>query len=99
MSEKKITNPDENYYVVSLKHTHKKDKYITLWRPDNAGYCWSLKSAGIYRGYEDGYHKSEGNIPIKVADVPPGFLVFDSENRVCIKLSKDSKKFFLSYQP
>jgi hypothetical protein len=29
------------YYIISLKHTQKHDKYITLWRPENCGYCHS----------------------------------------------------------
>jgi hypothetical protein len=36
------------YIVLSLKHTHRRHKAITLWRPDDRGYCWKLESAGIY---------------------------------------------------
>lgn len=37
-----------DYYIVSLNHTDKKDRYITFWRPNNAGYCWPLSWAGKY---------------------------------------------------
>lgn len=36
------------YIVLSLKHTFKRHKAITLWRPDDSGYCWTLERAGMY---------------------------------------------------
>jgi hypothetical protein len=36
------------YYVVSVKHTKRTDKYITLWNPDDKGYCFSIDKAGKY---------------------------------------------------
>lgn len=36
------------YIVISLKHTFRRHKAITLWRPDDRGYCWKLESAGRY---------------------------------------------------
>lgn len=36
------------YYKLSVKRTDKKDKYITFWRANNAGYCWWLEWAGEY---------------------------------------------------
>lgn len=53
------------YLILSLKHTRKGDEFITLWRPNNAGYCFSKQSAGIYFDYERGYHDSEGNLPLE----------------------------------
>ena len=45
--------PTENkqvptFIVLSLKHTHRRHKAITLWRADDSGYCWKLSSAGAY---------------------------------------------------
>ena len=41
--------PDETQYIViSLKHTHRRHKAITLWRPNDSGYCWTLGRAGQY---------------------------------------------------
>lgn len=37
-----------DYIVISLKHTKRRHKAITLWRSDDMGYCWKLESAGIY---------------------------------------------------
>ncbi len=37
------------YIVLSLKHTKRRDKAITLWRPDDRGYCWTLERAGVYQ--------------------------------------------------
>jgi len=56
------------YYIISLKHTAKSDKIISLWRPDNSGYCMIAKLAGIYEKPIEGYHDSEDNIPILVDD-------------------------------
>ena len=40
--------PEPTFIVLSLKHTHRRHKAITLWRPNGSGYCWMLESAGIY---------------------------------------------------
>lgn len=100
MKEKIIKNPDQEYYVVSLKHTNKKDKYMTLWRPNNAGYCWPLELAGVYNGYEPGYHHHDGeNIAVRVSHMPKKFITVDDQGRDCIKVSKEAISFFKSYQP
>lgn len=52
------------YYIICLKHTNKKDAYLTLWRPNNGGYCWFKDNAGVYDGYEKGYHDSCNSIPV-----------------------------------
>lgn len=35
--------------IVSVTHTQRYHKYITLWRPDNKGYAWPLPWTGRYR--------------------------------------------------
>jgi hypothetical protein len=35
-------------FIVNLSHTHRQDRYITLWRPDDKGYAWPLSWAGRY---------------------------------------------------
>lgn len=52
------------YYILSLKHTRAKDKFFTLWRPNNAGYCYSTEKAGQYPQFQEGYHNSCSNMPI-----------------------------------
>jgi hypothetical protein len=76
-----------SYYIVSLKHTHKKDKFITLWRPDNKGYCWPIAAAGIYTEVEDGYHNDGENVPVPVDSVQK-FLKEDEDGRLCLPLNK-----------
>lgn len=39
---------EDLFYVVSLKHTLRNHLYITVWRPDDKGYCWALCNAGRY---------------------------------------------------
>lgn len=57
-------NTHQIYRIVSMKHTNKRDKYITLWGPNDAGYHFSREMAGVYYGYVPGYHESEGNMPV-----------------------------------
>lgn len=60
------TTPDE-FYIISLKHTSAKDKFFTLWRPENRGYVLAIQEAGKYRDLKDGYHNNEGALPIKTS--------------------------------
>ena len=39
---------DKQFYVISVMHTLRKHLYMTIWRPDNKGYCWALSNAGKY---------------------------------------------------
>lgn len=34
--------------VISVMHTLREHRYITLWAPDDCGYRWRLSSAGRY---------------------------------------------------
>lgn len=34
--------------IVSLKWTHKDDKWISFWRTNQAGYCWYQSWCGLY---------------------------------------------------
>lgn len=94
--EKVIISPEKEFLILSLKHTNKKDKYITLWRPDNKGYCWMIDAAGRYKGYQKGYHDSPENIPVPLSMIPFEFIVEDSDGRDCIKNCKASVKYFES---
>jgi len=51
-------------YIISLTHTMRHEKYITLWRPKNAGYCYSRELAGFYEKPKYGYHDNDQNMPI-----------------------------------
>jgi len=98
---KKIINPEIKYFIISFKHTGRKNKYITLWRPNNAGYCYPIELAGQYNGYEDGYHRDvEGeNIPAPVDSIPEKFISLDDRGRKCIKNSRASVSFIRSFIP
>ena len=37
----------QEYYLVSTKHTKRKDKFFTLWMPDDRGYTLYQESAGF----------------------------------------------------
>lgn len=73
------------FYIVSLKHTHKEDNHITLWRPDNSGYCYAQDQAGKYDEIIEGYHNREGDsLPIEVEKLNGLFINSDivSHNQV-----------------
>ncbi|TWR87842.1 hypothetical protein FJD38_17610 [Pseudomonas saxonica] len=40
--------PERTFIVLSLKHTHRRHRAITLWRANDSGYCWPLERAGVY---------------------------------------------------
>jgi len=65
----------QEYYIISLKHTEKRDEYITLWRPNNAGYCYSKESAGTYEIPEKGYHDSDDNMPLSEEKADKLFII------------------------
>lgn len=52
------------HIIISLKHTKKTDEYMTLWRPDNKGYCYALENAGLYEKLLKDYHDTENDMPI-----------------------------------
>jgi len=39
---------------------------MTLWRPDNSGYCLGLDTAGKYEKVIPDYHDTETNQPIPI---------------------------------
>ncbi len=65
-------NQGTNYYIISGKHTNPNDEFITLWRPDDAGYCYAKEHAGIYDGYEKGYHDTD--IVVEASKLEPLFI-------------------------
>lgn len=74
------------YYIISLHHTQKHEKFLTLWRPDNAGYCYSKEQAGVYEIPVPGYHDSDTDMPISV-DAADGLFIkanWDNVNRYMI---------------
>lgn len=77
------------YYIVSVKHTHRRDPFITVWRPNDSGYAYPLSWAGKYP--EDqvlaklGYYNSGCSavaVPCDVLDkiaVPPSPGMVDND--------------------
>lgn len=59
-------------YIVSLKHTRGEHAYITVWRPQNAGYAWPLSWAGKYSEADvlaerDYYHRGDYSLAVPCA--------------------------------
>ena len=81
--------PDETQYIViSLKHTHRRHKAITLWRPNDSGYCWTLGRAGQYGeqavlGHLGYYNSGCSNIAVPLELV----------KRLCCEVEYDMKEF------
>lgn len=51
----------KHFYILSLKWSKKKDKVITWWRPNNAGYCLRMDWAGKYTQAHVDEHQSYYN--------------------------------------
>jgi hypothetical protein len=64
----------KEFYVISLKHTRREHRYVTLWRPDDKGYTFRASSAGRYPSVRVrahlGYYNSGCSIavPCEVVD-------------------------------
>lgn len=39
---------EPEFYIIDIRPEWRRHRYLTLWRPENAGYCWSLPWAGRY---------------------------------------------------
>lgn len=63
------------YIVLSLKHTKRRDKAITLWRPDDAGYCWTLEPSGVYTEAEIMGHLAYYNSGCSNVAVPAELVI------------------------
>lgn len=82
------------YYIISLHHTNPKEKYLTLWRPNNAGYCYSKEMAGTYENPEIGYHDSDINMPLPVQQADTLFqeTMYDGQLKNMIPNTKETWK-------
>ena len=80
--------PERAFIVLSLKHTIRRHKAITLWRANDSGYCWPLERARVYAeslvlerlGY---YNSGCSNIAV------PADLV----KRLVVDIEYDTKEF------
>jgi hypothetical protein len=54
------------YYIIALHHTKSVSQYLVLWKPNNAGYCYSKQMAGLYENPTIGYHDSELSMPLPI---------------------------------
>lgn len=81
-------------YIVSLKHTMPEENYITVWRPDNCGYCYSKEMAGFYENPKYGYHDNDSNMPISEEEAKELFqeLPYDGVMKMMIPNNKESWK-------
>jgi hypothetical protein len=69
------------YYLISLCHTQKHEEYITLWRPNNTGYCFSKEMAGVYPEPLRGYHDSDTSMPITTEAADKLFITAEHEGK------------------
>lgn len=69
-------------YIISLANTIRTESFITLWRPNNAGYCFSFEMAGKYDVPEKGYHDSQDNTPIKIQEAEKIAITLSDGRRV-----------------
>lgn len=70
------SDASRDYYVISVHHTMRHHRFITLWCPDDTGYCYRTTRAGKYRGEairaKLGYYNSGcGNIAVPVDVIDP----------------------------
>ena len=94
-----------DYYVISVHHTQRSDRYITIWAPDDKGYRWALSRAGKYSEKRVrshlGYYNSGDNVavPCHVLDdiaVPPIPGHHDNDAGPCVPNTRASWKAILA---
>jgi len=68
-----------NYYLLSVKHTNKRDAFITLWRANECGYTLYQEAAGLYAlGHAEAVEKYNNYSAVKVhKDLLTGLWVKD----------------------
>lgn len=93
-------------YIVNISHTRRDHLYITIWRPDDKGYCWALSRAGKYAkervmqrlGY---YNSGCANVavPCHVLDgiaVPPIPGHHDNDAGPCVENNRANWKLIIA---
>jgi hypothetical protein len=97
-----------DYYVISVKHTQREHKYITVWRTDNCGYCWPLSWAGKYPESlvmsKLSYYNDGGNVivPCDALDsiaVPPLVGEIDNNAGPCVLNNRPNWQKILASVP
>jgi len=66
--------PKPAFYILSLVHTGKNDRFLTLWGPNNRGYSTTKEWAGTYETPKPGYHDNADNMPIPASTLDPLFI-------------------------
>lgn len=95
----------DHFYVISLKHTLRNDRYITIWAPDDNGYRWALSRAGKYErdrvmrllGYYNSGH-SDIAVPCHILDeiaVPPIPGHHDNDTGPCVENNRTNWQLIL----
>lgn len=93
-------------YVISVHHTLRSHRYVTIWRPDDRGYCWALSRAGKYPlekvlekhvYYNSGYANIA--VPCSVLDeiaVPPIPGHHDNDAGPCVQNTRENWKTIIA---
>lgn len=100
------TRTPQDCYVISLKHTHREELYITVWRPNDKGYCWALSRAGKYDrenvlAHLDYYNSGCSNVavPCEILDgiaIPPKPGHHDNDTGPVVPNTRASWKLILA---
>lgn len=96
---------EDLHYVVSVCHTLRRHKYLTIWRPEDKGYCWPTVWAGRYdrahvMAHLDYYNSGCSNVavPCSVLDklaVKPKPGEIDNDAGPCIPNTRATWKLIL----
>jgi len=85
----------ESYVIMSVKHTRRADRWITFWRPDNAGYAWRMDWVGRYDAdrvkEQPGYYdNSHGTYAIPAAFVEARAVECEDDSGVGFRVPNSS---------
>lgn len=65
---------ENQYYIVSVKHTSKGDTALTFWGKDGGGYTWHKDRAGLYNEEEALKCESADNVKVLKELVDPFWM-------------------------
>lgn len=65
---------EQQYYIVSIKHTSKGDTALTLWAKNSAGYTYHRDRAGVYGEERRKEIEAAGDVFVKKEDADRLFL-------------------------
>lgn len=74
-----MSDTTTTFFILSLKWTHQKDKFLCFWRADFSGYCWFKEWAGKYNADDVEGLESDFDLAIDSSLIDDYWIEFEYE--------------------